>query len=106
MKKTIRLTVLMVSIAVAALAVAVVENVRPAHALSVVPQGFTQQEITAPRTFDVPHDMEFAPDGRLFVAEQTGIVRIVKPDGTISTFLDLSNQVHYANSFGLLGIAF
>ena len=101
-----RLTFLMVGMAAAALLVAVVENVRPAHALSVVPQGFTQTTVTAPRTFEFPHDMAFAPDGRLFVAQQTGTVHIVNPDGTTSMFLDISNQVHYANSFGLLGITF
>jgi glucose/arabinose dehydrogenase/Ca2+-binding RTX toxin-like protein len=102
-----RLTFLMMGTAVAALLLmAVAGNLRPAHALSVVPQGFTQTFVTDPRTFEFPHDMAFAPDGRLFVAQQTGTVHIVDPDGTISTFLDISNKVHYANSFGLLGITF
>ncbi len=97
----------MMGTAVAALLLmAVAGNLRPAHALSVVPQGFTQTFVTDPRTFEFPHDMAFAPDGRLFVAQQTGTVHIVDPDGTISTFLDISNKVHYANSFGLLGITF
>jgi glucose/arabinose dehydrogenase/PKD repeat protein len=106
-----RLTLLTISTAVAVLLlVAAAGNVRPAHALSVVPQGFTQTYVVGPpfsdpRAFDLPHDIEFAPDGRLFVAQQNGIVKILNPDGTISTFLDISNQVHYANSFGLLGIA-
>jgi glucose/arabinose dehydrogenase len=39
-----------------------------------------------------PTDMEFAPDGRLFVTEQAGRVRIAKPDGTLATFLDISTK--------------
>jgi glucose/arabinose dehydrogenase len=50
--------------------------------------------------------MEFAPDGRLFVAEEEGKVRIVKPDGTLMTFLDISSKVDIAGERGLLGIAF
>jgi glucose/arabinose dehydrogenase/PKD repeat protein len=102
-----RLTLLALSAVVAALLItAVGGNSRLAHALTVVPQGFTQTTVTAPRTFEFPHDMAFAPDGRLFVAQQTGTVHKVNPDGTTSTFLDISDQVHYANSFGLLGFTF
>src|SRR5215203_693600 len=98
-RMTRSLTLLMAGIAVAALLlVAVAGNLRPAHALSVVPQGFTQTTVTAPRTFEFPHDMAFAPDGRLFVAEQTGTVHKVNSDGTISTFLDISNQVQFATN--------
>jgi glucose/arabinose dehydrogenase len=104
MRTTIRLALLIAGAAGTALLVAVVGNVRPAPAASVVPQGFTQTNITAAKTFEYPHDMEFAPDGRLFVADQGGIVRIVNPDGTLSTFLDISSQVYQANSMGLLGI--
>jgi glucose/arabinose dehydrogenase len=104
-----RLTLVLISMAVAALLVAVAGNLRPALALSVVPQGFTQTYVVGPpfsdsRAFDSPHDMIFAPDGRLFVAQQGGIVRIVNSDGTKSTFLDISNQVYEQNSMGLLGI--
>ncbi len=49
--------------------------------------------------------MEFAPDGRLFVAQQTGQLRVVKDGVVLSTpFLTVS-----ADSFGergLLGVAF
>jgi glucose/arabinose dehydrogenase len=55
-----------------------------------------------------PMDMEFAPDGRLFVAEQAGRVRIVKPDGTLSTFLNISTKVALSNpgGRGLLALTF
>jgi glucose/arabinose dehydrogenase/PKD repeat protein len=104
-----RLTLVIVGMAVAALLVAVAGNLRPAHALTVVPQGFTQTYVVSPpyldsRAFDLPHDMEFAPDGRLFVAQQGGIVKILNSNGAVSTFLDISNKVYNSNSMGLLGI--
>src|SRR4028118_2293537 len=106
-----RLTILLGAMAMAAALAAVVGDVRPARALSVVPQGFTQTYVVSPpyldsRAFDAPHDMEFAPDGRLFVAQQGGTVRVLKPDGTVSTFLDISDKVYNSNSMGLLGITF
>ncbi len=53
-----------------------------------------------------PTAMEFAPDGRLFVAEQRGTLRVVKAGGNLATFLDISGRVHSAGERGLLGIAF
>ena len=95
----------MASMALATLVIIMVGNVRPTHAAFVLPQGFTQTHVVDSPQLDIPHDMQFAPDGRLFVALQNGIVRIVNPaDGTISTFLDISNKVYYQNSMGLLGI--
>jgi glucose/arabinose dehydrogenase len=51
-----------------------------------------------------PTAMEFAPDGRLFVLEQGGNVKLVHSDGTTFTALHLS--VDSAGERGLLGIAF
>jgi glucose/arabinose dehydrogenase len=53
-----------------------------------------------------PVDLEFAPDGRLFIAEQAGRVRIQRPDGTLATFADLRPVVDHTDERGLLGIAF
>ena len=53
-----------------------------------------------------PTAMEFAPDGRLFVAEQRGTLRVVKAGGTLATFLDISGRVASAGERGLLGVAF
>jgi glucose/arabinose dehydrogenase/PKD repeat protein len=49
--------------------------------------------------------MDFAPDGRLFVAGKTGVVQVVKPDGTVSTLLDISSHVNSQVDRGLTGIA-
>jgi glucose/arabinose dehydrogenase len=53
-----------------------------------------------------PTTMAFAPDGRLFVAEQRGTLRVVKPGGTLATFLNISGRVDSAGERGLLGVAF
>ena len=53
-----------------------------------------------------PTAMEFAPDGRLFVAEQRGMLRVLKAGGKLATFLDISGRVDSAGERGLLGVAF
>jgi glucose/arabinose dehydrogenase len=53
-----------------------------------------------------PTTMQFAPDGRLFVAEQRGTLRVVKAGGTLATFLNISGRVDSAGERGLLGVAF
>jgi glucose/arabinose dehydrogenase len=50
--------------------------------------------------------MEFAPDGRLFVAEQAGRVRIAKPDGTLATFLNISTKIDSTGDRGLQALTF
>ena len=53
-----------------------------------------------------PTAMDFAPNGRLFVAEQRGVLRVLKADGTLTTFLNISGKVDSAGERGLLGVAF
>ena len=73
-------------------------------AQSAVPTGFTQSQVVSGLTG--PTDMEFAPDGRLFVTEEAGKVLIAKPNGTLTTFLDISSKVDIAGERGLMGVAF
>ncbi len=49
-----------------------------------------------------------AGDDRLFVVEQTGKVRIIRPDGTVAPrpFLDVSGLITSGGEQGLLGLAF
>jgi len=53
-----------------------------------------------------PTDMEFAPDGRLFVTEDAGKLRIAKPDGTLATFLNISTKLDSNGERGLLALTF
>jgi glucose/arabinose dehydrogenase len=69
-----------------------------------LPPGFTQSRVVSGLTD--PTDMEFAPDGRLFVAEQAGRVRIAKPDGTLATFLNISTKVNSSGERGLQALTF
>lgn len=52
-----------------------------------------------------PHAMKFAPDGRLFVLEQRGNVRIVK-NGALLPTAALTLPVQTGGSRGLIGLAF
>jgi glucose/arabinose dehydrogenase len=66
--------------------------------------GFTDSPVASGLTN--PTDMEFAPDGRLFVAEQAGRVRIAKPDGMLATFLNISTKVNSSGERGLQALTF
>src|SRR5437773_12230927 len=52
-----------------------------------------------------PPAMDFAPDGRLFVTQQTGDVRIIE-NGTLLTTAFLHVNTDSSGERGLLGIAF
>jgi glucose/arabinose dehydrogenase len=67
-----------------------------------LPPGFTAAVVTS--ALSTPTAMDFAPDGRLFVLEQTGDVELVHADGTTWTALDLN--VDTRGERGVLGIAF
>ncbi|MFV2039676.1 MAG: sorbosone dehydrogenase family protein, partial [Acidimicrobiales bacterium] len=52
----------------------------------------------------LPTDLDWAPNGLLFVAEQDGAIKLV--DGSaVSTFVDISAEVNSAGERGLLGVA-
>jgi glucose/arabinose dehydrogenase len=66
--------------------------------------GFTQSQVVSGLT--KPIDMEFAPGGRLFVAEQEGRVLKAMPNGTLATFLDISAKVDSTGERGLQSLTF
>jgi glucose/arabinose dehydrogenase len=70
-----------------------------------LPAGF--QETTAFSGLIAPVNMEFAPDGRVFVAEKAGRIKVFDGPGdqTPGLFADLSPQVHNYWDRGLLGLA-
>ena len=74
----------------------------PAHGAT-LPAGFAETRIAT--GLASPTAMAFAPDGRLFVAQQGGALRVIKNGALLSQpFLTLS--VNASGERGLLGVAF
>ncbi len=71
---------------------------------STLPAGFS--ETTVASGISAPTAMEFAPDGRLFVLEQGGNVRVITAAGSLLSTPALSLSVDASGERGLLGIAF
>src|SRR5262245_39678225 len=91
-----RLVVLLAALA-AALAL-------PAAAGAAPPQGFSTVQLAS--GFTQPTGFALAPDGRIFVIEKAGVVKVVPAGGgTPSVYLDLRPEVDTTNGRGLLGIA-
>ena len=68
-----------------------------------LPSGFAETRIAT--GLASPTAMAFAPDGRLFVCEQTGRLRVIKNGALLATpFLQVS--VDSNGERGLLGVAF
>ena len=75
---------------------------RPAQAAT-LPSGFTESTVAS--GIPTPTAMALAPDGRIFVAEQGGRLRVIKNGALLPTpFLTVS--VHAAGERGLLGVTF
>jgi len=80
------------------------ERVREGPQAAVPLQG-NFEESTFITDLNIPTSMAFAPDGRLFVAEKGGSLRVIKNDKLLSTpFLTVS--VNTFRERGLIGIAF
>ncbi len=75
-----------------------------ANAVTLPPQ---YHESTAIRGLDNPTAVRFAADGRVFVAEKSGLVKVFSSlaDRTPTEFADLSTNVHNYWDRGLLGLA-
>jgi glucose/arabinose dehydrogenase len=83
---------------------AVAFSANSARGAATLPPNFARSQVVG--GLASPTAMAFAPDGRLFVAEQRGTLRVLKAGGKLATFLDISGSVHSAGERGLLGIAF
>ena len=68
-----------------------------------LPAGFSERLIA--QGLSAPTAMQFAPDGRLFVCEQGGRVRVIK-DGALLPAPFVTLTVSSAGERGLLGVAF
>src|SRR5690242_21869887 len=76
-----------------------------AAAASTLPSGFQEQIVFS--GLNQPTNIEFSPDGRVFVAEKSGVIKVFDSlsDPTPDVFADLSTQVHNQWDRGLLGMA-
>jgi glucose/arabinose dehydrogenase/PKD repeat protein len=85
-------------------AVLLLALVRPAGAAT-LPDGF--QESVVLDGLNAPTAVRFAADGRIFVAEKRGIVKVFDGpgDGSATVFADLRTNVHNHIDRGLLGLA-
>ncbi len=70
---------------------------------AILPPGFIETQVG--NTIARPTAMDFSPDGRLFVCQQTGQLRIIK-NGALLTNPFVSLTVDSLGERGLLGIAF
>lgn len=69
-----------------------------------LPPGFTQEVVT--NKLDGPTSFAFAPDGRIFVTQKAGTVRVIANNQLLpENFVDISQEVNQAFNRGLVGIA-
>jgi glucose/arabinose dehydrogenase len=67
--------------------------------------GFTSEVVTTLPAYQ-PVGLTWAPDGRIFIWQESGVVRIFKNGTLLATpFLDISARVNTVNDRGLLGLA-
>ena len=99
-------TVVKAVIALALIAAAVTVPVERASAEAVaVPDGYTLSLVQS--GFNKPHAIRYSPDGRLFLLEQDGRVKIVRPAGvTTALTMNAADVIEPFGSAGLLSIAF
>ena len=76
-----------------------------ARAELALPDGFA--EIPIAEGLADPTALAYAPDGRMFIAEKAGRVRVVSPAGALAAtpVIDIRDHVATAGDRGLLGIA-
>jgi glucose/arabinose dehydrogenase len=99
-----RILVLSFGLALMALAVLLLLG-RSASGAATLPTGF--QEELVDDGLSAPTAMALAPDGRIFVAEQAGRLRVIKDGQLLTTpFVDRSEVVDPRGARGLLGVAF
>ncbi|RSM74130.1 hypothetical protein DMB66_01505 [Actinoplanes sp. ATCC 53533] len=94
-----------VAVAVLVATMLAVINSAASAAAAVLPAGFREQTVLT--GLNQPMNIEFAADGRVFVAEKAGRIKVFDSiaDPTPTLFADLSANVHNQNDRGLLGLA-
>src|SRR3712207_6341896 len=104
--ETPRLFGVWTALVAAILAAAVVVLLAPvsANAVATLPSGFQEEAVISGLTN--PSNVEFSQDGRVFVAEKSGLIKVFDglSDTTPTTFADLRTKVHNFWDRGLLGL--
>jgi glucose/arabinose dehydrogenase len=77
----------------------------PTARAAILPSGFQEQIVFT--GLNQPTNIEFAPDGRVFVAEKGGVIKVFDglADPVPSVFADLSDRTHNQWDRGMLGLA-
>src|SRR5918995_5066133 len=90
---------------VAVLAAVIAVFVQAPAGAATLPPGFSENVAFSGLTN--PTVIRFAPDGRVFIAEKSGLIKVFSSlqDTTPTTFADLRTQVHNFWDRGLLGMA-
>ncbi len=70
-----------------------------------LPEGFAEHVVL--EGLELPTNVEFAADGRIFIAEKSGVVKVFDnlDDRTPTVFADLQSQVYNIWDRGLIGLA-
>ena len=86
------------------LAVILLALLRPVAAAGALPVGFQEKTVFSGLT--EPTTVQFSRDGRVFVAEKSGLIKVFDDlsDTTPTTFADLRTQVHNFWDRGMLGM--
>src|SRR3712207_2613513 len=104
--ETPRLFGVWTALVAAILAAAVLVLLAPvsANAVATLPSGFQEEAVISGLTN--PSNVEFSRDGRVFVAEKSGLIKVFDglSDTTPTTFADLRTKVHNFWDRGLLGL--
>src|SRR5687768_18485935 len=82
----------------------VVETLESRTLLASVPSGYVEEVVAT--GIDTPTTMQFAPDGRLFVAQQSGQLRVISASGQLQPTPFATLPVDKTGERGLLGVAF
>jgi glucose/arabinose dehydrogenase/PKD repeat protein len=100
----VRMWAVLGAVVLAAILLALLCTVK-ANAAATLPAGF--QESVAFGGLNGPTNVEFSKDGRVFVAEKSGLIKVFDnlSDTTPTTFADLRTNVHNFWDRGLLGLA-
>jgi glucose/arabinose dehydrogenase len=82
----------------------VLERLESREVLTILPPGF--QETLFAGGFGDATCMAFAPDGRLFVCQHEGDLRVIQPNGVVEPVPFLHVDVDPTNEHGLVGMTF